>query len=132
MMYHKPNIRFIDSHTKSNGSNNNLDRILHPFHLYLSFIILTDVSMIECNFISTRFKLITHLLTILTRYAIYYAGLIFMLLEYFYYASYNVFAFLFYFVVQVWAIEWWLKIVTVLNSQSFDDILFYNLCDCGC
>ena len=63
LMNNKSDIRFIDSHPKSNCSYNDCYLVRHPFLLYLFLVFLFNVCMIESGSVSSSVQLLTHLLT---------------------------------------------------------------------
>jgi hypothetical protein len=71
-MNNKPHILLIDSHTKSNSGNYDLDLIIHPFILDLSTLVISQFSMVKVTFdVIVIFEYLRELFTFLTRNAIY-------------------------------------------------------------
>ena len=65
-MDHIPNIGFIDTHTKSNGSYNGIDFFSNEFFLIIFAILIRHTGMVRSNAISLSGQFIAHRIDILT------------------------------------------------------------------
>ena len=75
VMYHKPHILLVDTHTKSNCRNNDLDLISHPSILYFFTLIVRQFCMVVITLhLVVSFKNLREFLTLLAGNAIYDAG----------------------------------------------------------
>lgn len=69
-MNDEPNVRLIYSHPKSDCGHNDMDFVFHPFLLNMALLCITDVGVVECDFIPLGLEFLAELFALLPGEAI--------------------------------------------------------------
>lgn len=132
IMDNKSHVWFVDTHSKCNCCDDDLDFILHPHLLNLTPVIVMQISMIKRRAVRFGIQLLAYFFTLFFAYAINDSWFILVLLQYLTdFLNCTSFRFLPYFVHKVRTIETWLEEVTFFEFKLFYDFLLYCFCNCS-